>query len=346
MTGLTCPTSPTGQRSFKMKQLMIIGIIVCLSGCIGQQKVCYDNCLLMDTIAEIKVIGGEKKEAKKVIDAAFNRMQEIEKIASFRDPKSELSKINQQADKSLVDVSYEICEILKESLKYSKITEGAFDVTIGSLSGLWNFGSATAPPTRMKIIDSALLVGYEDVKFDINKRQVSFGRKGMKIDLGNVIRGYAVEEAAKVLTNAGYHNFLINFGSNIKAMGTNQWGFPWKVGIRHSRSMNNILTTLKLQDMAVATSGDYEHYFISDGQRYHHIMDPQSGYPVSNGCVSVTIITPSAFVADILSTAVFVLGQKAGMDLIEDLEQVEGIIVTDKDILVSSGLTEKIQVKK
>jgi thiamine biosynthesis lipoprotein len=329
-----------------MKQIIITGIIACLAGCIGQQRICYDNCLLMDTIAEIKVVGGKKKETKKVIDAAFNRMKNIEKITNFCDPKSELSRINQQEDKSSVDVGYEMCEILKESLKYSKITDGAFDVSIGSLSKLWNFGSNTTPPPRIKIIDSALLVGYEDVKFDINKRQVSFGRKGMKIDLDGVNKGYAVEEAAKILTDAGYHNFLINLGGNIKAMGTNPWGFQWKVGIRHPRSKDNILTTLKLHDMAVATSGDYEHYFISAGQRYHHILDPQSGYPVSNGCISVTIITPSAFIADILSNAVFVLGQKAGMDIIEDLEQVEGIIVTDKDILVSSGLTEKIQVRK
>ncbi|MEK7814137.1 MAG: FAD:protein FMN transferase [Candidatus Desantisbacteria bacterium] len=330
-----------------MKQIIIIGIIVfCLSGCIGQQKVCYDNCLLMDTIAEIKIVGGEKKAAKKAIDAAFNRMKKIEKITNLRDPKSELFRINQQADKSLVDVSYEMCEILKESLKYSKITDGAFDVSIGSLSKLWDFGSNTIPPPRIKIIDSSSLIGYEDVKFDINKRQVLLGRKGMNIDLDSVNKGYAVEEAAKILTDAGFHDFLINLGGNIKAMGTNPWGFPWKVGIRHPRFTKNILTTLKLQDMAVATAGDYEHYFIYADQRYHHILDPQSGYPVSNGCVSVTIITPSAFVADILSTAVFVLGQKAGMDLIEDLEQVEGIIVTDKDILVSSGLTEKIRVRK
>ncbi|MDI6781001.1 MAG: FAD:protein FMN transferase [bacterium] len=328
---------------FTRQKIILIGIIACLSGCIGQQRICYDNCLLMDTIAEIKVVGGEKKKAKKAIDAAFNRMKKVEEITSFRDPKSELSRINQQADKSLVDVSYEMCEMLKESLKYSKITDGAFDVSIGSLSKLWDFGSNTVPPPRIKIIDSALLVGYEDVKFDINKRQVLFGRKGMKINLNSVNKGYAVEEAAKVLTDAGFHNFLINLGGNIKTMGTNPWGFSWKVGIRHPKSKNNILTTLKLHDMAVATSGDYEHYFISDGQRYHHILDPQSGYPVSNGCVSVTIITPSAFIANILSTAVFVLGQKAGMDIIEDLEQVEGIIVTDKDILVSSGLTEKIR---
>lgn len=329
-----------------MKQIIIIGIIACLSGCIGQQRVYYETCLLMDTIAEIKIVGGKKKEAKKAIAAAFNRMKEIEKITNFRDPKSELSKINQQTDKSPVDISYEMCEILKESLKYSKITDGAFDISIGSLSKLWDFGSATAPPPRIKIIDNALLVGYEDIKFDINKKQVLFGKKGMKIDLDSVNKGYAVEEAAKVLTDAGYHNFLINLDGNIKAMGTNPWGFQWKVGIKHPRSNDNILTTLKLQDMAVATSGDYEHYFISAGQKYHHILDPQSGYPVSNGCVSVTIITPSAFVADILSTAVFVLGQKAGMDIIEDLEQVEGIIVTDKDVLVSSGLSEKIHVRK
>ncbi|MFH1897900.1 MAG: FAD:protein FMN transferase [Candidatus Desantisbacteria bacterium] len=329
-----------------MKQIIIIGIMLCLSGCIGQQTVCCDNCLLMDTIAEIKVVGGEKEKVKKAIDAAFNRIREVEKIANFHNPKSELFRINQQADKSQVDISYEMCEILKESLKYSKITDGAFDVTIGGLSGLWNFGSATAPPPGIKIVDNALLVGYEDLILNINKRQVFLGRKEMKIDLEGVAKGYAVEEAAKVLKDANCHNFLINLGGNIKAVGTNQWGVPWKVGIRHPRHKNNILTTLKLQDMAIATTGDYERYFVFNGQRYHHILDPQSGYPVSNGCVSVTIITPSAFIADILSTAVFVLGQKAGMDIIEDLEQVEGIIVTDNDILVSSGLARKIQVRK
>lgn len=330
-----------------MKQIIIIGIMLCLSGCMKQQTIYCDNCFLMDNIAEIKVVGGEKKRVMAAINAAFHRIKKIEKIVSFQDSKSELSRINQQADKSQVELSYEMCEILKESLKYSKITDGAFDVTIGSLCKLWNFGSSsTTPPERIKIIDSAMLVGYEDLILDINKRKVFLGRRGMKVDLDSVAKGYAVEEATSVLEDAGCHNFMINLGGTIKAMGTNQWGFPWKVGVRHPRHKKNILTTLNLQDMAVATNGDYEHYFFFNGQRYHHIMDPQSGYPVSNGCISVTIITPSAFVADILSTAVFVLGQKAGMDVIEDLEQVEGIIVTDNDILVSSGLAGKIQVRK
>jgi thiamine biosynthesis lipoprotein len=301
----------------------------------------------MDTIAEIKVVGDDGKKIKRAIQDAFKKMRYIESVMNFYDPNSETSKINKYAGKKYVEVSYEMCEILQEALKYSKLTDGAFDVTIGSLSKLWNFGSAKVPPPKEDIIDNTLLVNYRDLKLNINRREILLTREGMKIDLGGIAKGYAVEQAAKVLKDAGCKNFLINLGGNIKAVGTNPWGMPWKIGVRHPRQKGNILTVLKLHgNMAVATSGDYERYFIYEGHRYHHILDPKSGYPVSNGCISVTIITASAFIADILSTAVFVLGHKAGMDLIDELEGVEGIIVTDHETFLSAGIAGKIKVRE
>jgi len=315
------------------------------TGCGNNRQVFSKTQLLMGTIAEIKVIDDNPERAKEVIKKCFDRIKEIEDKMSFQDPKSELSFLNQNAGKN-IKVSKDLFYVLEKSLNYSKLSDGAFDVTIGPLTELWGFDrNKRIIPSQDKIAQRVRLVDYRQVKLNSKKREVLLEQKGMKIDLGAVAKGYAVEEVCKIIKEAGIKDALVDIGRNIKVMGKNPDGNIWKIGLQHPRKPYEILSILPLENMSVATSGDYEQFFIHKGIRYHHILDPKSGYP-TNVCISVTIITPSAMIADILSTAVFVLGEVAGMDLIEELDMVEGIIVTDSGIKVSSGLEGKIKLAK
>jgi thiamine biosynthesis lipoprotein len=299
----------------------------------------------MGTIAEIRIIDDDPIRAEETIKKCFDRIKEIEEEMSFRNPKSELSFLNRNAGKK-IKVSKELFYVLDKSLTYSKLSDGAFDITIGPLTELWGFDKdKKIIPSRDKIAQRAILVDYQNVKLNPYKREVLLKVKGMKIDLGGVAKGYAVEEAIEIIKKAGIKNALVDIGRDIKVIGKNPYGKTWKIGIQHPRKEDEVLSILPLENMAVATSGDYEHFFIHKGRRYHHILDPKSGYP-TNICISVTIIAPSAMIADILSTAVFVLGEAAGMELIEKLDTVEGVIVTDLGIRLSSGLEDKIKLAK
>lgn len=317
------------------------------TGCGDKKQVFSNTQVLMGTIAEIKVIDDDHVRAKETIKRCFERIKDIENKMSFSNPESELSILNRNTGKKM-EVSKDLFYVLEKSLAYSKLSDGAFDVTIGPLVELWGFNEGkNIIPSIDKIAQKTMLVDYQQVKLNPQKREVLLGEeiKGMKIDLGAVAKGYAVEEAMEIIKEAGIKNALVDIGRNIKVIGKNPYGKIWKIGIQHPRKANEVLSVLSLENIAVATSGDYEHFFIHRGQRYHHILDPKSGYP-PDICISVTIITPSAMIADILSTAVFVLGEVAGMDLIEKLDTVEGVIVTDSGIRVSSGLKDKIKLSK
>lgn len=320
-------------------------LFIFIPGCKNNKQVFSKTQVLMGTIAEIKIIDDDPHRAEEVIKKCFDRIKEIEDTMSFQDPKSELSFLNQQAGKK-IKVSKDLFYVLEKSLNYAKISDGAFDVTIGPLTELWGFNENKGIiPSQDKIAQRAVLVDYRWVELNAKKREVFLQQKGMKIDLGGVAKGYAVEEAIDIIKEAGIKDALVDIGRNIKVIGRNPYGKIWKIGLQHPRQPQEILSILPLENTAVATSGDYEHFFIHQGRRYHHIIDPKSGYP-TNACISVTIITPSAMIADILSTTVFVLGEEAGMNLIERLDTVEGIIVTDAGIKVSSGLEGKIKLAK
>ncbi|MEW6606701.1 MAG: FAD:protein FMN transferase [bacterium] len=326
--------------------LLNIGFILLLtftSGCGKKKQLFSKTQMVMGTIAEIKVIDDDPLRAEETIKRCFERIKEIEDKMSSHNPESELSLLNRNKK---MKVSKDLFYVLEKSVAYSNLSTGAFDVTIGPVTELWGFREDKGIiPTRDKIAQKAILVDYRQVKLNPRNREVVLGLEGMKIDLDGVAKGYAVEEAIDIIESAGIKDALVDIGRNIKAIGKNPYGKLWQIGIQHPRKANEILGVFPLKNMAVATSGDYEHFFIDKGRRYHHIIDPKSGYPV-NLCISVTIITPSAMIADILSTAVFVLGEKAGMELIEKLDTVEGIIVSDSGITVSPGIKNKIKLSK
>ncbi len=320
-------------RSYYLAGLLILFIVV--YGC--GQRFPTKKEFLMDTEVEIILPQGSEED----FTTAFNEMRRIEKLMDVYDPGSELSRINKLADKRAIKVSKEIFEVLKEALKYSRLTSGAFDMSIRPLCALWGErGKLKEIPEVREIEERLPLVNYKNIILNEKNQTVEFRREGMALDLGGVAKGYALDCAIRVLKERGIKEALINAGGDIKVMGER----VWKIGLQHPREENKVLAVIRLKDQAIATSGDYQRYFIKEGKRYHHIINPETGYPADE-CMSATIIGPNATQADSLATGVFVLGPKEGMELIESLKDVEGIIIDSQGkILLSSGLKEKLQI--
>lgn len=304
---------------------------------------------LMGTFVEVKAIGEERAELERAINAAFEEIKRIEQKMS-RAGEGELGRVNREAASQPVHISDELLFVLQEALKYKALTGGKFDVSIGKIVDAWGFkedwDGVGRVPSREEL--EALLVPKEIIIDPLNKT-VQLSSAAVEIDLGGIAKGYAVDKAIEVLRAYNIKGALVNAGGNIRVYGQRPESLlyfferkrPFVIGIQHPRNEENILGAIELQgDMAVATSGDYQRYFFKDGIRYHHIFDPATGLP-ANETISATVIAPTALIADALSTGVFVLGPEKGMELIEQLENVEGIIVTPEgEILRSSGLRD------
>ena len=313
----------------------ILLVVLLIGGC--TQRFPTKKEFLMDT--EVKIILPQGSEEDFTI--AFNEIKRVESLMDVYNPDSEISRINRLASKEAVKISKEIFEVLEEASKYSRLTSGAFDVSIRPLSALWGErGRLKEAPALKEIENKRSLVNYKDIILDETKGTVRFGKEGMAIDLGGIAKGYALDRAIKVLKGRGIKEALINAGGDIRVIGERNW----KVGLQHPRKENKVLAVIRLKDQAIATSGDYQRYFIKEGKRYHHIINPETGYPAVE-CISVTIFAPQATQADILATGIFILSPETGMKLIESLEGVEGIIIDSQGkILLSSNLKGRLQI--
>jgi len=320
-----------------MKRFILAGLLILLIiyGC--GQKFPSKREFLMDTEVEIILPQGSEED----FAAAFDEMKRIEKLMNVHVPESEISRVNRLASKEAVQIDKEIFEILKESVEYSTLTSGAFDVSIRPLSALWGERGKLKEIPEVKEIEGKLpLVNYKNIILDERNQTVEFKKKSMALDLGGIAKGYALDRAIKVLKGRGIKEALINAGGDIRVMGERLW----KIGLQHPRKENEVLAVIELKDQAIATSGDYQRYFIKEGKRYHHIINPETGYPADK-CMSVTILAPQATQADILTTSIFILGPEKGMRLIESLKDVEGIIIDSQGkILLSSGLKGKLRI--
>jgi len=333
----------------KFKVLIFIFLIIFISGC-GTKE--YSKVeFLMDTVVEIKVYHKNKGEAQKAIDSSMEEMRRVEQKMSFFLPGSEVSRINKEAflkgekgsllTERWITVSDELFSLLEESVLLSKLTKGSFDITIFPLWKIWKFrGENPEVPGKREIERVLKLVDYNNVI--LKDGRINFARKGMGIDLGGIAKGYAVDAAVNVLKEKDINSAMVNAGGDMYVLGRKQ-GKPWRIGIRHPRREGEILGIIEVENKAVVTSGDYERFFFSGGKRYHHIINPKTGYPADE-CQSVTIVAKEATFADGLATGIFVLGPKEGMALIENLEGVEGVIINKEgDVSVSSGLVSKIE---
>jgi len=295
--------------------------------------------LLMGTVVEVIVISDKEDVARKSIADAFSAMERVDRLMSNFKEDSDISRINRGAGIEDVAVDKDVIEVIKKSIYYSEISNGAFDITIGGVEELYKFEDKGRMPEKGKFKNSVSLVGYKNII--INGNTVRLIKKGMKLDLGGIAAGYAVDKGIDTIKKNGVVDALINAGGDIRVIGESENG-KWKIGILHPREENKLINTLTLKDISVTTSGDYRKYFISGGKRYHHILNPSTGLP-TEGVQSVTIIAPLAVDSDALATAVFVLGKKKGMEMIERLKDVEGIIIDSDGLAIySSGVKSYI----
>ncbi|WMW21298.1 FAD:protein FMN transferase [Methanolobus mangrovi] len=292
---------------------------------------------LMDTTVTISVIDSNETHASEVIERAFDRMYYVDRIMNNYDNKSELSILNEEG--SVRDVDYELVYVINRSRYYSEVSGGAFDISIQPVLDLWaskySPGGTYEEPTPEEINETLILVNYSAVMLEGNN--ITLGND-MKITLGGVAKGYAVDLAIESMIDDGIDSGFVNAGGDGRYIGTKPDGTQWRVGLQNPEKSEDAVTIINVENMAVATSGNYERYF-NDTARVSHIADPRTGYPSQN-LISSTIIATSAMDADAFATAVFILGEKDGMDMIEDVDGVECLLITtDKRIIRSSGFS-------
>jgi thiamine biosynthesis lipoprotein len=284
-----------------------------------------------------------ESDALRAFERVFDEFDRLDRLLSVWHADSDVSRINAAAGRAPVSVTAETLEVLRTAQKVGEWTGGKFDVTFGALSGLWKFDHDQDDriPSPADVRSRLAAVDYEAMELDIPRRTVFLPRGGMRVHLGGIGKGYAVDRSAAILRASGVSDFLIQAGGDLYASGT-RGDRPWRAAIVDPRGPESF-AAMNLRDETLSTSGDYERFFIRDGRRYHHILDPDAGEP-ARGCRSVTIVARHAILADALSTGVFVLGPQAGMALIEKLPDLEGVIVTDRnEVIVSSGLTARLE---
>lgn len=295
------------------------------------------DAVVMGTEFSAVVLSHDKKKADEALVAALGELRRVEDLMTdWRD--SELMQVNHEAGKKPVKVDQEIVNLLVQSKKASELTDGVFDVTYAPLGMIWDYNKPNAsPPSADQIKKARALVDFHKLEIDEKAKTAFLKAKGMRVGLGGIAKGYAVERAAQIIKNHGIEDFVIRAGGDMYAHGTNN-GKLWNVVIRDPRNKDKNIAMLPISNGAVSTSGDYERYFLYKGKRYAHIIDPRTGYPADK-CQSVTVITKHSTMAEVLSKTVFILGPQKGLALIEKMKDVQGVIVDDKGrVTVTSGL--------
>jgi FAD:protein FMN transferase len=292
---------------------------------------------IMGTVFQIRV-NGENTSGH--VKATLDKVREITGQINYSDEKSEVSSINGMAGISAVSVSHDTFDLIDKTLRLSRQTGGAFDVTIGPLVDIWNFGAKTHTdiPTGNELIYAQHLVNFSNVQMNDHNETVKLLYPGMKIDLSGVVKGYAISIARAMLVARGVKSAIINAGSSITVIGDNR-GKPWKIGIKDPRHPDAFVGVVTLTaGQALSTSADYDRYFEVGGKRFHDILDPATGMPADQ-CRSVSIISDDATQSDMLSAAVFIMGPKRGLAFVSSLQNVYAIII-DKDgnLITSPGL--------
>jgi thiamine biosynthesis lipoprotein len=300
----------------------------------------------MGTMVRITAIGSDKGSVATAIEAAFDEIRQVDKLMSVHDEKSRLSAVNRTSAPQMLPVDARVFEVIEASLKYGSLTGGALDVTVLPLMRLWGFHDQSKTLPKEHNLRKALsLVDYGSIRVDSKNQRVGFQKMGVQIDFGGIAKGYAVDRAAQRLREHEIGSAIINGGGDIYAMGSPPDGDSWVVGITDPLQPNELMATTTLKDAAIATSGNYEQYRVIDGERFGHIIDPKTGLPISD-MLSATVVAPTTLEADSLSTASFVLGSKPGMELLQDLRQIEGILLGGEgksNVSVSPGLLHKVK---
>ena len=300
---------------------------------------------MMGTVIRVKVADRIKPGSgvDRAIEKAFSRMREVDESMSVYNNNSELNRINRLGPGQMIGVSDGLLEVVRKSIEISNISSGAFDITTGPLVELWGFGkddTAKETPSSEQIEAILPMVSYRSIIVDEKHKKIGLKKAGMKIDLSSIAKGYAVDKAIEVLREEGIENAIVDAGGDLYCLGRGLRRAPWVIGIKDPRRLGQVIASFKLTDRACATSGDYENFFITEGRMFSHLIDPRTGRPVQNGLLSVTVLAPTCLEADGLATAIFVLGKKDGLELINNLDKTEAIIISQQGSEVLTNYSE------
>lgn len=295
------------------------------SACLSSWYV--DDKAIMGTNIHAEIWAESEQQGEQALALVMTEMQRINQLMSPYLDSSELSQLNAKAASEPVAVSAELYDLIELSIGLSEETDGAFDITFASIGFLYDYRERTKP-TQQQIAQLLDAVNYQHIKLNKKSTQIRFSHPDVKIDLGGIAKGHAVDNAINLLKQAGIKHALVTAGGDTRLLGDRR-GRPWIVGIRDPRNGDKQAVVLPLNDIAMSTSGDYERYFEAQGQRYHHILSPQSGQSAA-AVQSVTIIGPRSTLNDALSTAVFVLGIQKGMNLINRTPGYDVIIMDNE----------------
>lgn len=279
----------------------------------------------------------------KILDKAFDRVREIEKSVSINQEGTLLDEVNNSSGISPVKVDEDTFKIVQKGIDYSKLSNGLFDITIGPLVKLWSIGLPEARVPSQEEIENVLgYINYNDIELNENDRSIFLKNPNMIIDLGGIAKGYAADEISEVLTENGVNSAIIDLGGNVYTHGKKITGEDWNVGIQNPlSSRGDVLGTIKVNNKSIVTSGTYERFIEQDGIKYHHILNPKTGYPYENNISGISIISYKSIDGDALSTSVFAMGVEDGLAFIESQSNIEAIFVTtDKNIYLSSGVKD------
>jgi thiamine biosynthesis lipoprotein len=327
----------------------ILALLAVLGACSPapppQARLVERSRMAMGSMLRIAVWTTGEPAAVTAIEHAFREVDRLESLLTVWKDDSDVSRLNKAAGMAPVKLDPDTLRVLEAAQEGGELTRGKFDITFGALADIWRFDhdQDNVVPDRRLIESRLTRVDYRAVQVDRTAGTAHITRPGVRVHLGGIGKGYAVDRAAALLRAVGFTNFLIQSGGDLYVAGRNG-AEPWKLGIADPRGDHKPFATVELGDGTFSTSGDYERSFMKDGVRYHHLLDPDFGEP-ARGCRSVTIVANRATTADVLSTGVFIMGPDAGMALIEKLPDVEGVIVTaENQVLISSGLKNRVTI--
>ena len=292
---------------------------------------------------EISVVTDNEQWGNDQINIGISEIQRIERLLTTFSDDSETNLINRNAGILPVEVSRETFDLIQRSMRISAITQGAFDITYGSIDKrLWNFDqNMTSLPDKETAKKMVRLINFRNIVLDHEKGTVYLKEKGMRIGFGGIGKGYAAERAKQVMRQAGVESGVVNASGDLTTWGVQPDGKEWTIGIANPNATGQIFSYMSISGMAVATSGNYEKYVVINGKKYSHTIDPRTGLPVG-GIKSVTIITTNAEIADAMATPVMIMGIETGLDMINQIKDIEAVIIDDNDRVYTS---KKIHIK-
>lgn len=315
-------------------------------GAVAAERKLIHTDTAMGTVVSVTLWTADEEAAATAAQAVFAEFRRLDALMTTWTADSEVSKINAAAgSKKAVAVGDEVFAVIARALDVSKRSGGVFDITVGAYAGLWKFDEDMdgTIPDPAEVARRKKLVNWRDVVLDRRRHTVRLKRAGMRITLGGIAKGYAVDKAAAILRGLGHRDFILQAGGDMYVSG-GKGATPWVVGIRDPRGpREQSFAIAPVRDHAFSTSGDYERGFVKDGVRYHHILDPRTAQP-ARATRSVTIHATDAFTADAWSKVLFILGAKAAMPLVERMPDFEAVFVdADNTVIMSSGLRDRVK---